>query len=86
MARKMNFEAARLPACPRGKENGDVPMTQNFVVVLCLHVRACNSAARHMTLYRDRLKSMQVLISRTQAGQAVKQEQGEISRNHVQTF
>ena len=38
--------------------------------------------------YRGRLKSMQILISRTQAGpgRAVKQEQEEISHNHVQTF
>ena len=39
-------------------------------------------------LYRDRLKSMQILLSRTLAGTsgAVKQEQEENSRNHVQAF
>ena len=39
-------------------------------------------------LYRDRLKSVQILLIRTQAGpgRAVKQEQEEHSRNHVQAF
>ena len=38
--------------------------------------------------YRDRLKGVQILLSRTQAGpgRAVKQEQEETSRNHVQAF
>ena len=38
--------------------------------------------------YRDRLESMQILLSRTQAGpgRTDKQEQEEISRNHVQPF
>ena len=37
-------------------------------------------------MYRDRLKSMQILLSRTQAGpgRTVKQEQEEISPNYVQ--
>ena len=41
-----------------------------------------------ISLYRDRLKSMQILLSMTQAGpgRAVKHEQEEISRNQVQTF
>ena len=39
-------------------------------------------------IYRDRLKGVQILLSRTQAGpgRTVKQEQEEASRNHVQTF
>ena len=40
------------------------------------------------TVYRDRLKSMQILLSRTQAGpgRTGKQEQEQTSRNHVQAF
>ena len=40
------------------------------------------------TRYRDRNKGMQILSSNSKAGQGrtVKQEQEEISRNHVQTF
>ena len=40
------------------------------------------------TLYRDRLKGVQILLSRTQAGpgKPVKQEQEETSPNHVQAF
>ena len=39
-------------------------------------------------LYRDRLKGVQILLSSTQAGpgRTVKQQQEEISRNHVQAF
>ena len=39
-------------------------------------------------LYRGELKGMQILLSRTQAGQGktVKLEQEEISPNHVQAF
>ena len=39
-------------------------------------------------IYRDRLKCMQILLSNGQAGpgRKVKQEQEEISRNHVQAF
>ena len=39
-------------------------------------------------MYRGANKGLYVLLSRTQAGpgRAVKQEQEEISRNHVQTF
>ena len=39
-------------------------------------------------LYRDRLKSMQILLSMTQAGpgRTGKQEQEQTSRNHVQAF
>ena len=38
--------------------------------------------------YRDRLKSMQILLSRTQAGpgRIGKQEQEQTSRNHVQAL
>ena len=37
-------------------------------------------------MYRDRLKGMQILLSRTQAGPArtVKEQQEQTSRNHVQ--
>ena len=40
------------------------------------------------SMYRDRLKSMHILLSRIQAGQgrAVKQEQEESSRNHEEVF
>ena len=40
------------------------------------------------TLYRARNKGMQILLSNSQAerGRNVKQEQEEISRNHVQSF
>ena len=39
-------------------------------------------------MYRDRLKGVQILLSNNQAGpgRAVKQEQEEISPNHVQAF
>ena len=39
-------------------------------------------------MYRDRLKGVQILLSNSQAGpgRTVKQEQEEISRNHVQAF
>ena len=39
-----------------------------------------------MLLYRDRLKGVQILLSNSQAGpgRKVKQEQEEMSRNHVQ--
>ena len=39
-------------------------------------------------VYRDRLKGMQILLSRTQAGpgRTGKQEQEQTSRNHVQAF
>ena len=38
--------------------------------------------------YRDRLKGVHILLSNSQAGpgRKVKQEQEEISRNHVQAF
>ena len=38
--------------------------------------------------YRDRLKGVQILLSRTQAGpgRTVKQEQEQTSRNHPQAF
>ena len=38
--------------------------------------------------YKDRLKGVQILLSNSQAGpgRKVKQEQEEISRNHVQAF
>ena len=41
-----------------------------------------------MTLYRDRLKGVNILLSNSQAGpgRKVKQEQEEISRNHVEAF
>ena len=41
-----------------------------------------------VNVYRDRLKGVHILLSNSQAGQgrAVKQEQKEISRNHVQAF
>ena len=40
------------------------------------------------TVYRDRLKGMQILLNRTQAvpGRTGKQEQEQTSRNHVQAF
>ena len=43
---------------------------------------------RYTQGYRDRLKGVQILLSNSQAGpgRKVKQEQEEISRNHVQTF
>ena len=39
-------------------------------------------------IYRARNKGMQILLSNSQAepGRKVKQEQEDISRNHVQTF
>ena len=46
------------------------------------------SRATQSRLYRGGNKGLFVLLSRTQAGpgRTVKQEQKEISRNHVQTF
>ena len=61
-------------------------------------VKLNTSAAAHMNMpadqsshgvqYRGANKGLYVLLSRTQAGSGitVKQEQEEISRNHVQTF
>ena len=39
-------------------------------------------------IYRDRLKGMHILLCNSQAGpgRTVKQQQEEISRNHVQAF
>ena len=39
-------------------------------------------------IYRDRRKGVQILLSNSQAGSGskVKQEQEEISRNHIQAF
>ena len=44
--------------------------------------------SKFLTLYRGANKGLHVLLSRTQAepGRTGKQEQEEISRNHVQTF
>ena len=41
-----------------------------------------------LEMYRDRLKGLKILLSNSQAGpgRTVKQEQEEISLNHVQTF
>ena len=50
----------------------------------------CTAHAKrdHEILYRDRLKGMQILLSRTQAGpdRTGKLEQKQTSRNHVQAF
>ena len=45
-------------------------------------------SVRVLLLYRGVNKGLYVLLSRTQAGpgRTVKQEQEEISRNHIQTF
>ena len=45
-------------------------------------------AALPVPMYRDRLKGVQILLSNSQAGpgRTVKQEQQEISRNHIQAF
>ena len=58
-----------------------------------LHHSVCrteksNFSERWVHMYWVGLKGLNVLLSRTQAGpgRAVKQEQVEISRNHVQTF
>ena len=53
----------------------------NLTKMLCL-------CAVGKLYYRDRLKGVQILLSNSQAGpgRKVKQEQEEISRNHVQTF
>ena len=47
-----------------------------------------NIAIAFAGVYRDRLKGVQILLSNSQAvpGRKVKQEQEEISRNHVQAF
>ena len=61
----------------------------------CHNVIATSSILYFMTipmtlskLYRNRLKAMQILLSRTQAGpgRADKQAQEQTSRNHVQAF
>ena len=68
-------------------------------VIVCLRRARWTLARRHRTLfraiinrcnrkiYRDRLKGMQILLSNNQAGpgRTVKQEQEEISCNHVQS-
>ena len=43
---------------------------------------------QRLTTHREPGKGLQILLSRTQAGQGrkVKQEQEQISRNHVQAF
>ena len=42
----------------------------------------------YLDLYGDRLKEVHILLSNSQAGpgRTVKQEQEEISRNHIQAF
>ena len=53
-----------------------------------LKIVSIENKPRHFLMYRAPGKSMHFLLSRTQAGQGrtVKQEQEEMSRNHVQTF
>ena len=65
----------------------NVPMWQ------CAHVLARLPSLVHLlkippSLYRARNKGMLILLSNSQAGpgRTVKQEQEEISRNHVQAF
>ena len=50
--------------------------------------RAWQAVKKFKYMYRGLNKSVNVLLSRTQAGpgRTVKKEQEEISRNHVQTF
>ena len=61
---------------------------QEFDVLLmlknCLYVTAPSTAA--VPEYRDEIESLQILLSRPQAGpgRPVKQEQEEISPNHIQ--
>ena len=47
-----------------------------------------NCQPQDNSMYRAEKKSLQILLSRTQVGpgRKVKQEQEQISRNHVQTF
>ena len=67
-------------------------LTPGLVTALILNVVGLENAklpARpEICVYRAPGKSMYFLLSRTQAGpgRTVKQEQEEISRNHVQTF
>ena len=51
-------------------------------------VKICLMQTKLLFYYRDRLKGVQILLSNSQAGpgRKVKQEQEEISRNHVQAF
>ena len=60
-------------------------MEEGEIVTLCGNYE---SPMACYGMYRDRLKGMQILLSRTQAGagRAGKQEQEETSRNHVQAF
>ena len=47
---------------------------------------ACSCWVAFDLVYRDHLKDMQILLSRTQAGITGKQEQEQTSRKHVQAF
>ena len=51
-------------------------------------VKAGRPVVQHSSLYRDEINSLQIQLSRTQAGpdRAVKQEQEQISPNHIQRF
>ena len=60
-----------------------------YVPALSLHFCFCSfDWVKQRYMYRDRLKSMQILLSKTLAGpgRAVKKEQVEISPKHVQAF
>ena len=63
---------AHCPACPAEKNQMPKPYCQNTL-------------RTHISIYRAEKKSLQILLSSTQAGpgRKVKQEQEEISRNHV---
>ena len=55
---------------------------------VCFIALFCCLCYSLLILYRDRLKGLHILLSNSQAGpgRKVKQEQEEISRNHVQDF
>ena len=64
----------------RGVAGGDRFVYRNYI-----HISLCHKS---MIVYRARNKGLQILLSNSQAGpvRKVKQEQEEISRNHVQAF
>ena len=81
----MEFPKVRIHECKPLKPN---PKFFNRKTQGCMQREAQTCWLPRDGNYRDRLKSMQILLSRSQAGpgRTGKQEQGQTSRNHVQAF
>ena len=81
----MEFPKVRIHECKPLKPN---PKLFNRKTQGCMQREAQTCWLPRDGNYRDRLKSMQILLSRSQAGpgRTGKQEQGQTSHNHVQAF